>query len=69
LQAQNAKTNSAREIPMTPRVYEQLKALCNGTENDGLLFGGLTEFKRAFKTLRKQAGVKDLNFYDLRPPL
>jgi integrase len=66
LQAQNAKTNAAREIPMTPRVYEQLKASCDGLEKDGLVFGGLTEFKRAFKTLRKQASIEDLNFHDLR---
>jgi integrase len=47
-------------------VYEQLMASCNGLENDGFVFGGLTEFKRAFKTLRKQAGIEDLNFHDLR---
>ena len=31
-----------------------------------LLFGGLTKFKRSFKTLRKETGIRDLNFDDLR---
>ena len=66
LQSHNAKTNVAREIPMTPRACEQLKALCDGLEDDGLVFGGLTEFKRAFETLREKAGINDLNFHDLR---
>jgi len=66
LQSHNAKTNVAREIPMTPRVSEQLKALCDGLEDNGLVFGGLTEFKRAFETLREKAGIEDLNFHDLR---
>lgn len=39
--------------------------MCSGWEDDGLVFGGLTEFKRAFKTLRKETGIKDLNFHDL----
>lgn len=66
LQSQNAKTNVSREIPMTPRVYEQLKALCNGLADDALVFGGLREFKRAFETVRKNAGIKDLTFHDFR---
>jgi integrase len=35
-------------------------------ESNGLVFGGLTEFKRAFETLRTKAGIEDLNFHDLR---
>jgi integrase len=31
-----------------------------------LLFGGLTKFKHAFKTLRKETGIRALNFDDLR---
>jgi integrase len=66
LRAENAKTNVAREIPMTPRVFEQLKALCDGLKNNSLVFGGLTEFKHAFETVRKKAGIEDLIFHDFR---
>jgi integrase len=66
LQSVNAKTNVAREVPMTPRVFDQLKALCDGLADDALVFGGLTEFKRAFETLRKNAGIEDLHFHDFR---
>ncbi len=58
LQSHNAKTNVAREIPMTPRVCEQLKALCDGLEDNGLVFGGLTEFKRAFESSEKRPASK-----------
>ena len=66
LQPVNAKTNVAREVPMTPRVFDQFKVLCDGLVDDALVFGGLAEFKRAFETLRKKVGVEDLRFHDFR---
>ena len=66
LQSENAKTNVAREMSMTPRVFEQCQELCTGAANDALVFGGLLEFKRSFDTLRKKVGVVDLHFHDFR---
>lgn len=66
LRAVNAKTNVAREIPMTARVYDQLKALSAQGTGEALLFGGLAEFKHAFKTVCKKAGIADLHFHDFR---
>lgn len=62
---ENAKNNKAREIPMTPRVRQALHTLCE--ENDtGLVFGGLKEPKRAWKTTKKEAQIADLTWHDLR---
>jgi integrase len=66
IQAINARTNTAREIPMTPRVFAQFKALSEGLADDALVFGGLTEFKRAFENVRTKARIGDLHFHDFR---
>jgi hypothetical protein len=51
---------------MTSRVFEQFRVLCDGLADDALVFGGLTEFKRAFETMREKAGIEDLHFHDFR---
>jgi integrase len=66
VRAVNAKTNVAREIPMTPRVSDQLKALSAEVTGEALLFGGLAEFKRAFATVCQKASIADLHFHDFR---
>jgi integrase len=66
LQTQNAKTNVAREIPMTDRVLTQFTALSEGLFADDMVFGGLMEFKKAFQTLRQNVGIGDLHFHDFR---
>lgn len=66
LRAQNAKTNIAREVPMTARVLEQFTELREGLGAEDLVFAGLMEFKKAFQTLRQNTGVEDLHFHDFR---
>ncbi len=64
LQPQNAKTNLAREVPMTQRVLEQLQALSKELDSHQLIFGGLGEFKHAFTTLRTNTNLKELHFHE-----
>jgi integrase len=66
LRAFNAKTNRARSVPMTTRVLATLIELRSCNEESDLVFGGLKEVKRSFKTACKLAGVKDLNKHDFR---
>ena len=61
----NAKRNQMREIPMTPRVKEQLQKLVSA-DSDVLLFGGLKEFRRSFMTACRNCEITDLHFHDLR---
>lgn len=65
VRAINAKTNRSRQIPMTPRVVEELKKLCQ-KNSQGKIFGGLSEVKRSFGTACRLAGIEDLHFHDFR---
>lgn len=65
VRAINAKTNRPRQIPMTQRVYEELRKLC-GNNPEGPIFGGLSEVKRSFGTARRLSGINDLHFHDFR---
>jgi integrase len=66
LRAFNAKTNRARSVPMTARVFETLTELQSHNEESDLVFGGLKEVKRSFRTACRLAGVKNLNKHDFR---
>ncbi len=66
LRAFNAKTNRARSVPMTSRVLATLIELRSHKEDSNLVFGGLKEVKRSFRTACKLAGVKNLNKHDFR---
>ncbi|MGH9840830.1 MAG: tyrosine-type recombinase/integrase [Blastocatellia bacterium] len=63
LRAINAKGNKARTIPMTQRVFDELKGLHeqHGDHSSGLVFGGLKEVKRSFNTACRLKGVEDLH--------
>jgi integrase len=58
----NTKTQKARKVGMTARVYDELVKLGPGT---GRLFTWTT-VRRSFNTARTRAGIKDLRFHDLR---
>lgn len=68
LRAINAKTNSARVIPMTQRVHNELLGLRerNYSHPSGLAFGGLKEPKRSFNTACRLTRVRGLHKHDLR---
>ncbi|HEX9273244.1 MAG TPA: tyrosine-type recombinase/integrase [Candidatus Binatia bacterium] len=65
VRAINAKTNHLRQIPMTRRVYDELKKLCEKNPQ-GKVFGGLSEVKRSFGTACRIAGIGDLHLHDFR---
>jgi integrase len=65
VRAINAKTNRSRQIPMTRRVYDELKKLCEKNPH-GQVFGGLSEVKRSFSTACRLAGIEDLHLHDFR---
>jgi integrase len=65
VRAINAKTNHSRQIPMTRRVYDELKKLCEKNP-EGKVFGGLNAVKRSFGTACRLAGIEDLHLHDFR---
>lgn len=65
VRALNAKTNRLRQIPMTLRVYDELKILVEKNTSKKI-FGGLSEVKRSFRTACKLAKINDLHFHDFR---
>jgi integrase len=66
LRAINAKTNRKRGIPMTTRVQSELQKLSAKKQVDDFVFDGVGDFKRSFGTLKRTAGIDELNFHDFR---
>lgn len=62
------KTRKPRTVAMTKRIYNELKVLWDEStqDPDGLVFGIKTNFKHAWESARKKAGLDDLHFHDLR---
>jgi integrase len=65
VRAINAKTNRPRTIPMTRRVREELARLVELSDED-LIFGGLKEVKRSFRTACRASNIEDLRKHDFR---
>jgi len=63
---ENAKTNVTRQIPMTDRVYDELKRLHESPARNDFVLGGQVEFKRSFRTACKLAKIADLHGHDFR---
>lgn len=63
IQATNTKTQRARKIGMTTRVYAELLKL--QPAKSGPVFG-VACVKKAFKTACSRVGIKDMRFHDLR---
>jgi len=69
LAAKRTKTDSARIIPIHPKVKAMLETLPRGLHTDRVfLFDGkpFNEFRRSWKTALKNAGITDFTFHDTR---
>jgi len=64
----NSKTATARDVGMTPRVYDELANLWEQSPKDfdELVFGIKDNFKKSFMSACADAGIKDFRFHDLR---
>ena len=64
----NSKTAKARDVGMTPRVYDELVKLWEQSPKnlDELVFGIKDNFKKSFTSACSDAGVKEFRFHDLR---
>lgn len=67
IRATIAKTARQRRVGMTDRVVSELRKLRQAAPvgYDGLVFG-IGEFKRAWASALRKAGIADLRFHDLR---
>ncbi len=64
----NSKTAKAREVGMTPRVFDELSNLWEHSPKnlDELVFGIKDNFKKSFTSACSDAGIKEFRFHDLR---
>ncbi len=68
VQATNTKTEKTRLIGMTDRVNENLAKLWEKSPKDksASVFGIRDNFKRAWQSALREAGINELHFHDLR---
>ncbi len=76
LRAENTKTDTARRVPISPRLRAGLEMRRNGPDGeplgpDAFVFGDecggrVGEFKVAWYNTLRRAGARDLTFHDLR---
>jgi len=67
VQAFNTKTLKAREVGISARLLLELESLFNQSPKDidALVFG-LKDVKKSFEGVRREAGLPDVRFHDLR---
>ena len=53
-------------IAMTTRLRAELERMCAGADADACVFGDVKDFKRAYKTACRLAGIEGLRFNDWR---
>lgn len=68
VRAFNTKTMRARQVAMSRRLARELAAIVERlpADADVSVFGITDDFKKAFYTARKDAGLPELRFHDLR---
>ena len=68
IRAFNTKTERERHVSLTVRLTEELARLWEASEKkaDGLVFGVRDNVKHSFESVRKEAGLPDVRFHDLR---
>ena len=68
VRAFNTKTMRERQIAMTERLTQELQSLFEKStmESETLVFGIEDNVKRSFTGIRKDAGLADVRFHDLR---
>lgn len=67
LPARITKTKKPRTIALTRRVYDEISRLhVSCPDGQALVFGIRDNFKRAWTTAKRLAGIESLNFHDLR---
>lgn len=65
--AENTKTQTARLIAMTDRVFDELSKLCaESSKKPSEKIFDIADFKRSFKTAKRLANVEDFRFHDGR---
>ncbi len=70
LRPEDTKTNEGRLVPLNRELMEMLQTMPRGLPGvrvflyQGKAFG--SSFQKAFETARKQAGIEDFTFHDLR---
>lgn len=71
INVKRTKSGKGRTVPMTPRVSEELKRLCENSDSR-YLFGNpdtgkaITDVKHSFTSAARAAGIEDFTFHDLR---
>ena len=60
------KNGDSRDVPLSPRAFETLKHLYDGTDDDRVFNVSGNAVRLAWVHLRVRAGCPDLRFHDLR---
>ncbi len=71
INVKRTKSGKGRTVPMTPRVRETLKSLCENGEGKYVFPNAqtgkaITDVKYSFTTAVRNAGIEDFTFHDLR---
>jgi integrase len=68
IRAFNTKTMRERQVAMTEQLCRELESLSEQSNKklDELIFGITTSVKTAFNKVKREAGIPDIRFHDLR---